>query len=91
MTISPVFRDWALEKLNQSNDQEIHDRTLILETVATKLLDTQKQLDNLTKCVTEILLMTMSLRKRKRSFRGRYLVFKSSVIRAKTERAIGSS
>ncbi len=48
-TILPVFRDWALEKLNRSNDQEIVDRTKVQESLTKALDDNQQQLDNLTK------------------------------------------
>lgn len=48
-TILPEFRDWALEVLNQSNDREIRDRSSIYEMRHQTLVDTQKQLDNLTK------------------------------------------
>jgi len=48
-TILPEFRDWALEVLNQSNDREIEDRSSIYEMRHQTLVETQKQLDNLTK------------------------------------------
>ncbi len=48
-TILPEFRDWALEVLNQSNDREIQDRSSIYEMRHQTLVETQKQLDNLTK------------------------------------------
>jgi len=48
-TILPEFLQWALEGLNQKNDTEIEDRSKIHETQARTLLDTQKQLDELTK------------------------------------------
>ena len=48
-TILPEFLEWALEGLNQKNDTEIEDRSKIHETQARTLLDTQKQLDELTK------------------------------------------
>lgn len=47
-TIIPEFRDWALEYLNNANDTEIEDRTKIYETQHRSLVETQKQLDNLT-------------------------------------------
>ena len=48
-TILPEFLQWALEGLNQKNDTEIENRSTIHETQARTLLDTQKQLDELTK------------------------------------------
>lgn len=48
-TILPEFRDWALEILNSSNDKEIEDRSKIHEMRSKTLLDTQAQLDSLTK------------------------------------------
>ncbi len=49
ITILPEFKDWALEVLNESNDKEITERTLIYEMQHRTLVNTQKQLDNLTK------------------------------------------
>jgi site-specific DNA recombinase len=48
-TILPVFRDWALEKLNRVNDKEIIDRTKVQGALTRALSDAQTQLDNLTK------------------------------------------
>ncbi len=48
-TILPEFRDWALEILNQENDKEIEDRKQIHKTRCKAVLDTQNQIDNLTK------------------------------------------
>ncbi|MCP4988576.1 MAG: recombinase family protein [Colwellia sp.] len=48
-TILPEFRDWALEILNQENDKEIEDRKEIHQTRCKAVLDTQNQIDNLTK------------------------------------------
>ena len=48
-TILPEFRDWAIESLKNANDKEIEDRSKIHENQCKTLLDTQKQLDNLTK------------------------------------------
>ncbi len=47
-TILPEFRDWALEILNKRNDKEIKDRTKIKESQDKALIQTQKELDNLT-------------------------------------------
>jgi site-specific DNA recombinase len=49
VTILPEFREWALEVLQDSNDQEIEDRSKIHISLAKTLLQTQQQLDNLTK------------------------------------------
>ncbi len=48
-TILPEFLEWALEGLNKKNDTEIEDRSKIHETQSRTLLDTQKQLDELTR------------------------------------------
>ncbi len=48
-TILPEFLEWALEGLSKKNDTEIEDRSKIHETQSRTLLDTQKQLDELTK------------------------------------------
>ncbi len=48
-TISPQFKDWALEILNRDNDKEIEDRTKAYEMQHKSLAEAQKELDNLTK------------------------------------------
>ncbi len=48
-TIIPQFKDWALEILNRKNDQEVQDRTKIYEQQHKSLVQTQKELDSLTK------------------------------------------
>ena len=48
-TILPEFRDWALEILNANNDTEIEHRTKIYEMQHKSLVETQRELDNLTK------------------------------------------
>ena len=48
-TILPEFTDWALDILNQENDKKIKDREQIHQTRCKAVLDTQKQIDNLTK------------------------------------------
>ncbi len=47
--IHPLFKDWALNILQESNSKEIEERTKIYETQHKTLVDTQRQLDNLTK------------------------------------------
>ncbi len=48
-TILPEFQKWALDILNRNNDKEIEERTLIHETQNKSILETQKELDGLTK------------------------------------------
>ena len=48
-TILPKFQQWALEILNRDNDKEIEERTKIYETQHKSLIETQKELDTLTK------------------------------------------
>ena len=48
-TILPEFLQWALEGLNKKNDTEIEDRSKIHETQSKAVLETQKELDELTK------------------------------------------
>ncbi len=48
-TIIPQFQQWALEILNRSNDKEIEERTKVYETQHKSLVETQKELDSLTK------------------------------------------
>lgn len=49
LTILPEFRQWALDCLNENNDQEIDKRTNMYETQHKTLVETQGQLDSLTK------------------------------------------
>ena len=49
LTILPEFRDWALEILNKENEKEIEDRKKIHETRSKAILDTQRQIDELTR------------------------------------------
>lgn len=48
-TILPKFQQWAVEILNRDNDKEIEERTKIYEMQNRSFLETQKELDNLTK------------------------------------------
>ena len=48
-TILPKFRQWALDVLNENNDNEIEQRTKIYEMQHKSLVKTQKELDNLTR------------------------------------------
>ena len=48
-TILPEFLEWALEGLNRKNDTEIEDRTKIYEMRHKTLVETQKELDELTR------------------------------------------
>ncbi|HRR39322.1 MAG TPA: recombinase family protein [Candidatus Paceibacterota bacterium] len=48
-TILPEFLQWALEGLNKKNDAEIEDRTKVYEMQHKTLVETQKELDELTK------------------------------------------
>jgi hypothetical protein len=48
LTILPEFRDWALEILRESNDRKIGDRAKVHENLSKAILQTQRQLDNLT-------------------------------------------
>lgn len=47
--ILPEFRDWALEILNEKNDQEINDRNAKYEMLLASLADAKKQRGNLTR------------------------------------------
>lgn len=49
ITIIPEFKDWALEVLDSSNDQEVASRSKLEAMQAKALLDTRQQLDSLTK------------------------------------------
>lgn len=48
-TILPEFLEWALEGLNQKNDQEIEDRSKIYEMQQKAFNETQSELDELTR------------------------------------------
>lgn len=49
ITISEKFKDWALKYLNELNDKEIDDRTVIYKSIQSKYNQKQKELDSLTK------------------------------------------
>ena len=48
-TIIPEFQQWALEILSKQNDKEITDRTKIYEMQHQSVVETQKELDSLTR------------------------------------------
>ncbi|MEN9605010.1 MAG: hypothetical protein RJB39_695 [Candidatus Parcubacteria bacterium] len=48
-TILPKFQQWALDILNRDNDKEIEERTKVYENQHKSLMETQKELDVLTK------------------------------------------
>lgn len=48
-TILPEFLEWALEELSQKNDTEMEDRSKIYEMRHKALVETQKELDELTR------------------------------------------
>ena len=47
--IRPEFKKWALEILNEENDREIEERTKIYEAQQRRLLDAERELNNLTR------------------------------------------
>ena len=49
LTILPEFLEWALEDLNLKNDTEIEDRTKIYDSQHKAIVQSQKELDELTK------------------------------------------
>ncbi len=49
LTILPEFKQWALDCLNENNDQEIDNRSKVYESQHKTLTETQAQLDSLTK------------------------------------------
>lgn len=48
-TIIPQFKDWALEMLNKYNDREIKERSTVHEMQSEGILQTQREIDSLTK------------------------------------------
>ena len=48
-TILPEFQRWALDVLNKQNDKEIAERTKIYESQHKTVVQTQRELDNLTR------------------------------------------
>jgi hypothetical protein len=48
-TILPEFQTWAIEALNRNNDKEIEERTKIYEMQHKTVVESQTELDNLTK------------------------------------------
>lgn len=65
--IHPLFKDWALKILQESNTKEIDERTKVYDTQHKTLVDTQRQLDNLTQMRYKELIDDMEYIKEKKT------------------------
>ena len=70
-TILPKFLNWALDALNQKNGTEIEDRTKIYEMQHKTLLQTQKELNELTKMRYRMLINDETFIKEKNELQGK--------------------
>ena len=70
-TILPQFLDWALEEINKKNDSEIENRTRIYEMQQKDLIQSQKELDELTKMRYRQLIDDNTFLKEKNALQGK--------------------
>ena len=78
-TILPKFQQWALEILNRSNDKEIEERTKVYETQNKLLIETQKELDALTKMRYRELIDDETFIKERDEIKMKIVKFKTSI------------
>jgi len=83
-TILPEFLQWALEGLNKKNDTEIEDRTKIYEMRHKDLIETQKELDELTKMRYRQLIDDETFIKEKNTLQGKIAQLKESLRETET-------
>lgn len=83
-TILPEFLAWALEGLNQKNDTEIEDRTKVYEMRHKSLVETQKELDELTKMRYRQLIDDETFIKEKNTLTGKIAQFKENLRETET-------
>ena len=69
--IHPEFLGWALQYLNERNDTEVEDRAKIYEAQQSSYLQTQKELDNLTKIFMRELIDEEQFIKQRDELRGK--------------------
>ena len=78
-TILPEFLQWALEGLNKKNDTEIQDRTKVYEMQHKNLVETQKELDELTKMRYRQLINDETFIKEKNTFQSKIAKMKENL------------
>lgn len=78
-TILPEFKEWALEGLSLSNDKEIEDRSKIYEMQHKTLVETQKELDNLTRMRYKDMIDDETFKKEKESLDNELLKMKQNL------------
>ena len=78
-TILPEFFHWALEILNEKNDREIDDRSKIYETQQKAMVQTQKELDSLTKMRYRELIDDETFLKEKRELQSKISQLKEKI------------
>ncbi|MCE7936303.1 recombinase family protein [Candidatus Saccharibacteria bacterium CPR2] len=70
ITIIPEFKDWALDVLNSSSDEEIENRTILHKQQTSTMLAIQKQLDNLIQMYTRELIDDQEYTKQRSELQG---------------------
>lgn len=83
-TILPEFLHWALEGLNKKNDTEIEDRTKVYEMRHKTLVETQKELDELTKMRYRQLIDDETFVKEKNTLTSKIAQFKENLRETET-------
>jgi site-specific DNA recombinase len=78
-TILPEFLQWALEGISQKNDKEIENRTKVYEMQHKSLVETQKELDELTKMRYRQLIDDNTFVKEKNTLQGKITQFKKNL------------
>ena len=78
-TILPEFLEWALEGLSQKNNTEIEDRSRIYEMQHKTLVETQKELDELTRMRYRQLIDDETYLKEKNVLQSKITQFKDSL------------
>ncbi len=83
-TILPEFLQWALEGLNKKNDTEIEDRTKVYEMRHKTLVETQKELDELTRMRYRQLIDDETFIKEKNTLQSKISQFKENLRETET-------
>ncbi len=83
-TILPEFLQWALEGLNKKNDTEIEDRTKVYEMRHKTLMETQNELDELTKMRYRQLIDDETFVKEKNELQGKIYQLKEKLRETET-------
>jgi len=84
VNIHPEFLKWALEILGKQNDQEINDRTKTYEMQHNTLVQTQKELDNLTRMRYKELIDDETFIKESNSLKGKINQLKENLRQTET-------